>query len=136
MSRIAAALYWDPNTSRDSKLSASSPVPQAYPEESFADLDISGGEISDEISIEDIQQSNEGIEVELAVGTNMTEQSRMSEEETEMRRTAQELFELEELLLDQHITNIKVSRCMLILLLFLKLVNSPVGNICRRMLKC
>jgi len=66
LSRIAAALCWDPNTSRDSKLSASSPVPQTYPEESFADLDISGGDISDEISIEDIQQSNEGIEVELS----------------------------------------------------------------------
>lgn len=40
---------------------------------------------------------------------NVIKSPPLREEETEMRRTVQVLFELEESLLDQHITNIKVS---------------------------
>ena len=102
LSRIAAALSLDRTN--------------LTPEE-VSDLDESQEEERDEfndvVDISDealFDESEQGISVELESEINeMKEESRLSDEETEMRRTAQALFELEESLLDQHISNIKVS---------------------------
>ena len=70
--------------------------------------------MSDKISLEEYERD----EIELLIESETHEPhvensmegiSHFSDEETEIRKTAQALFELEESLLDQHITNIKVS---------------------------
>ena len=62
----------------------------------------------DGILEEEIEQEVE--EVETPKSANLKKSPPSREEEAEMRKTVQVLFELEESLLDQHITNIKVSR--------------------------
>jgi len=81
------------------------------------DLPKSVTNISDEISNEEDEwEEEEGLEVEFELETPKSQEgnkkkksNRLTEEEAEMRKTVQVLFELEESLLDQHITNIKVS---------------------------
>jgi hypothetical protein len=106
LSRIAASLCWEPNTSIYSKPSVS----QTHLEETVAvhDLPRDAVNISDEISIEENEFNKDGVSAELESKTQKT-YGGTNMEETEMRRTAQALFESEESLLDQHITNIKVS---------------------------
>ena len=65
----------------------------------------------DGILEEGIEQEFEEVEeVETPKSANLKKSPPSREEEAEMRKTVQVLFELEESLLDQHITNIKVSR--------------------------
>jgi hypothetical protein len=65
----------------------------------------------DGILKEEIEQEVEEVEeVETPKSANLKKSPPSREEEAEMRKTVQVLFELEESLLDQHITNIKVSR--------------------------
>ena len=80
------------------------------------DLPRSVTNISDEISNEEEEWEDDGIEVEFDLETSKSQEGNkekksncLTKEEAEMRRTVQVLFELEESLLDQHITNIKVS---------------------------
>ena len=118
LSRITSALSWD--RSSLSNLHQSSRPPTFDPEE--IDVQLSqrthleeicsdAVDISDEIEIEkNIERLSIGFDSETLKshgGNNKEESSTI--EETEMRKTAQALFELEESLLDQHITNIKVS---------------------------
>ena len=104
--RIAAALCWEPNTSIDSKPSVS----QTHLEETAAVHDLPGDDVDilDELLIEENDLNEDRDSAELEPKTQNT-YGDTNTEETEMRRTAQALFELEESLLDQHITNIKVS---------------------------
>jgi len=130
LARVAAALHWEPSAAMDSKQLASSVdhVPSnqniysSQTEERFSDHDISRDviNVSDEISVEEKERNEEvdldDFELESALSSEenyRTEGTNPIEEETEMRRTVQRLFELEESLLDQHITNIKENAEML-----------------------
>jgi len=110
LSRIAAALCWEPNTSMYSKPSVS----QTHLEETVTDHDLPGDDVDilDELLIEENELNEDGVSAELEPKTQST-YGDTNMEETEMRRTAQALFELEESLLDQHITNIKENAEML-----------------------
>ena len=67
------------------------------------------GILEEEIE-QEVQEVEEVEEVETPKSANLKKSPPSREEEAEMRKTVQVLFELEESLLDQHITNIKVSR--------------------------
>ena len=95
---------------------------QTQSTESFIEHDRprSVANISDEISNEENEPQEEESEVGFELETSMSQEGNnkkkstlLSEEEAEMRRTVQVLFELEESLLDQHITNIKENAEML-----------------------
>ncbi len=107
LSRIAVALSLDPTNPTNSN---QTPEEAAYLRQIHED---ERDQISDALNISDevfIEESEQGISVEVEANMDeMKEESRLSEEETEIRKTAQALFALEESLLDQHITNIKVS---------------------------
>ena len=116
-------------------------------EERFSDHDISRDviNVSDEISVEEKERNEEvdldDFELESALSSEenyRTEGTNPIEEETEMRRTVQRLFELEESLLDQHITNIKVSRRVNSFSVSHLFLDSPTYSFksYRRMLKC
>lgn len=111
LSRITAALCWERQTSTGTDPNTNAPIEQDLslsqtdPSEDFANLSIDPVDALDEISIEENDENEEPY----YGGNGMKEESQLSEEETQMRKTAQALFELEESLLDQHITNIKVS---------------------------
>ncbi len=80
---------------------------QSLQEDNFADdFSTDAVNISHEISSDEFEQG-------ASIGfddTDMKEQeARLSEDSTQIRKTAQALFALEESLLDQHISNIKVS---------------------------
>jgi len=102
LSRIAAALSLDRTNLTSEEVSDLDESQQEERDEFNDAVDISDEALFDE--------SEQGISDELEPEINEKEEEpRLSEEETEMRRTAQALFELEESLLDQHISNIKVS---------------------------
>lgn len=83
---------------------------QTLLEDNFADdLSTDAVNISAEISIDDFDQGTSvGFEVVHEMSSKIEQEIGLSEEETEIRKTAQALFALEESLLDQHISNIKV----------------------------
>ena len=125
LSRITAALCLERNTPTASE--EDTYASQTKDEERDTDLDLSREivNVSNEISIDE-NENGPSIGFKADTRTSYTEsetkeQSRASEEETEIRRTAQALFELEETILDQHIANIKVSYetlCNFVFLLF------------------
>ena len=86
-------------------------------DDKYADSDLSRDavNVSDEISLDDYEErasvGHETVPEMSSVENEMkVEESRINKEETEIRKTAQALFALEEALLDQHISNIKVSK--------------------------
>ena len=115
LARITAALNGERDSMQDSEHSASNLkcVPSEldlYPSQPRSpetliehDLPRKATHDSDTLLNEDEQEE------ELFEATEAEETTRLGDEEAEMRRTVQVLFELEETLLDQHISNIKVS---------------------------
>ena len=109
LARITAALSLEGNVPIDSNATpeVDAYLSQTLQEEDEFDDDFSRDavNVSDEISVDEFEQG----------GSNdmKEEDDRLSEEETEIRKTAQALFALEESLMDQHISNIKENAEML-----------------------
>lgn len=121
LARIAASLGWNPEnselidvqgllSSRNKTLSPTGLVERAVDSNSSQSVSTLSAEMSD---AEDIFQESEESE-DLKFRTNLIEDGSnrnaepTQEEEAEMRRTVQALFELEEALLNQHMSNIQV----------------------------
>ena len=146
LSRITSSLCLDRNAQSNFERSSSLPTPDLIEKDAnvsqqshLEDLSRNDANISDQIESED---NREALPIEFDSGIrnshrgNEKEESSVSEV-TQMRKTAQALFELEESLLDQHITNIKVSGALLLyhFPLFCFLYSLSVWFY-RRMLKC
>lgn len=93
--------------------------------------------LSDSFSIEEEQKDEDfeeefGFEIERSPDRKCKkEPTHLSDGEAEMRRTVQVLFELEEALLDQHISNIKVRFLRMLLTCMLHRVFShPIRTLC------
>ena len=113
LARITAALNWERDASRDSELVISVPdrseqethVEQNHFSESLVEHDQprNAERFSFKVPYEEEKETG------LIETENIDEIDLLCDEEAEMRRTVEVLFELEESLLDQHISNIKVS---------------------------
>jgi hypothetical protein len=129
LTRIAAALDWVRNTQTDSE-QITNPLNCVSSEHGIylnqtqthltkilferdpietVDYKAHNGVLEEGIK-QEFEELEELEEVETPKSTNLKKSPRSRDEEAEMRKTVQVLFELEESLLDQHITNIKVSR--------------------------
>ena len=129
MTRIAAALDWVQNTQTDSE-QITNPLNCVSSEQGMHlnqtqthstkrlferdPIETVDYKAHDGVLEEGIEQEFEELEdlekVETPKSDNLKKSPPSRDEEAEMRRTVQVMFELEESLLDQHITNIKVSR--------------------------
>jgi hypothetical protein len=127
LARIAAALDWVRNTPTDSEqltnplncVSSEQGIylsqTQTHSPENFLESDpieTVDYKAHDQVLEEGIEQEFDEFdefEVDTPKSANLKKSPASRKEEAEMRKTVQVLFELEESLLDQHITNIKVS---------------------------
>ena len=123
LTRIAAALDWVRNTETESEPTATpfnclSSEQDMYLRQTHSTERLLGADLIENIDNKSEEEVDEvGIEQELFEAeipkfeeqTNVIKSPPLRDEQTEMRRTVQILFELEESLLDEHITNIKVS---------------------------
>mmetsp|Transcript_45629 Transcript_45629/g.51471 ORF Transcript_45629/g.51471 Transcript_45629/m.51471 type:complete len:633 (-) Transcript_45629:115-2013(-) len=127
LTRIAAALDWVRHTETESEPTATpfnclSSEQDIYPRQTHSTERLLGADLIENIDNKSEEEVDEvGIEQELFEAeipkfeeeTNVIKSPPLRDEQTEMRRTVQILFELEESLLDQHIINIKKNAEML-----------------------